>query len=143
MINMEDMKAGDGQRVERSLRVTKNRLGLTLSELKDTLARHKGTLPALKDRHAVRHFLERVERIERANGLRPFTGPTFREARQELGLTPLQMLAVLGMKATPSMRSHISQMETGKKAINPAAARLLRAYLSGYRPIDWPEEDTA
>jgi len=54
-------------------------------------------------------------------------------ARQRLGLTQAGLARVLGYRSAMA----ISNLERGTKNIGPAAARLLRAYLDGYRPPDW------
>lgn len=63
------------------------------------------------------------------------TPDQLREARQRLGLTQVELAAVLGIT-----KDHLSDCERGAraKALGPSAARLLRAYLEGYRPSDWP-----
>jgi DNA-binding transcriptional regulator YiaG len=62
------------------------------------------------------------------------TPAEIRAARLSLGLTPEQAAPLLGYGA----RSRISEIETGARNPSAAAARLLRAYLDGYRPSDWP-----
>lgn len=56
-----------------------------------------------------------------------------REARVKLGLTPEQMALLLGY----SNRNRVYQAEADGK-MDAAKVRLLRAYLDGYRPDDWP-----
>ena len=58
-------------------------------------------------------------------------------ARQQLGLTLAQMAAMLGYEGT-QCRSQVHNLETGRRDIRPAQRRLIEAYLSGYRPPDWP-----
>lgn len=67
-----------------------------------------------------------------------FTHDQVRAARDELGLTQAQLAAVLGCTL-----QHVKAMEAAPdrrnpRSVRPAYARLLRAYLDGYRPADWP-----
>lgn len=63
------------------------------------------------------------------------TPAEFKQARQSLGLNrQSDAAAMLGYSRTAS----ISDIETGKAEPNGAAVRLLRAYIDGYRPADWP-----
>ncbi len=55
-------------------------------------------------------------------------------ARKALGLTQPQLAEVMGL----GHGNRVSDWERGVKDINPQAARLLAAYISGYRPDDWP-----
>jgi len=58
-------------------------------------------------------------------------------ARQRLGLTLEAMATVLGYKG--SQRRHMQyDLETGRREIREPQRRLVEAYLSGYRPPDWP-----
>ena len=57
-----------------------------------------------------------------------------RRARKALGLTQAQLAAVMGYGG----RVRVAEIEGGRRALGPAAERLLRAYLAGYRPPDWP-----
>lgn len=54
-------------------------------------------------------------------------------ARQSLGLTLAQLSTVMGVRLMT-----VSDWERGVRHINPMGARLLTAYLNGYRPDDWP-----
>ena len=56
-------------------------------------------------------------------------------ARKALGLTQEQLAEVMGMRG----KTTISEWEGGKRNPTAAAVRLMRAYLEGYRPQDWPE----
>ena len=58
------------------------------------------------------------------------------QARATLGLTQRQMAAMLGRK----LRNY-QQWEAGDRRIDEAAARLIAAYIDGYRPQDWPKEE--
>lgn len=58
----------------------------------------------------------------------------FKEARQTLGLDQRQAAALLGY----GNATRISEIEAGKRNPSASVVRLLRAYLDGYRPDDWP-----
>lgn len=58
-------------------------------------------------------------------------------ARQRLGLNLEQMAAMLGYDGIQA-KSQAHHLETGRREIRPAQSRLVEAYLSGYRPADWP-----
>lgn len=62
------------------------------------------------------------------------TPAEFRAARLRLGLTPPQAADLLGYGS----RNRISEIEHGKRNPSAAVARLVQAYLDGYRPEDWP-----
>jgi transcriptional regulator with XRE-family HTH domain len=61
-------------------------------------------------------------------------------ARKRLGLTLEQMAMVLGYEGEQA-KSQVHHLETGRRDIRPAQRRLTEAYLSGYRPKDWPLSD--
>lgn len=68
-----------------------------------------------------------------------FTHTKFKEARRKLGLTQSNMAFVLSVSP-----QHVRRMETdpdnnSARPVNGTTARLVRAYLDGYRPADWPE----
>ena len=58
-------------------------------------------------------------------------------ARKRLGLTLKQAAALLGYDGLQA-KSQVHHLETGRRDIRPAQRRLMEAYLSGYRPHDWP-----
>lgn len=62
------------------------------------------------------------------------TPADIKQARQSLGLTQAQLALMLGYAATP----RISELERGERVPSACIMRLLRAYLAGYRPDDWP-----
>lgn len=62
------------------------------------------------------------------------TPAEIRTARQSLGLTQAQFALLLGYGA----KSRIAELENGARAPSGAVVRLIRAYLDGYRPADWP-----
>lgn len=58
------------------------------------------------------------------------------ESRKALGLTQEQAAKMLGYGA----KSRISEVETGARNASESVLRLLRAYIDGYRPADWPRQ---
>lgn len=60
-----------------------------------------------------------------------------REARRRLGLSLDRMAEMLGYDGQ-FRKDQMHKLETGAREIRPPQARLLRAYLEGYRPPDWP-----
>lgn len=63
------------------------------------------------------------------------TPAEIREARLALGLTLSQLASLLGYEAE---RQTGYKIESGIRPLRAPQERLLRAYLSGYRPDDWP-----
>ena len=61
------------------------------------------------------------------------TPEQFKEARRALGLDQKTAAQMLGYGAAP----RISELERGPR-IPETTARLMQAYLDGYRPPDWP-----
>lgn len=59
------------------------------------------------------------------------------KARERLKLTQAELARLLGYDGEAG-RAQISLMESGQRTIRPAQERLIRAYLEGYRPKDWP-----
>ena len=66
------------------------------------------------------------------------TPTDFREARRKLGLTQVQAATLLGYGAS----TRVSEIECGERTPDKCKLRLLRAYLDGYRPADWPTATT-
>lgn len=66
------------------------------------------------------------------------TPSEIREARQKLGLSASQLAAMLD--TDPQTIRRMEQSETAKTFRSPAPrmVRLIRAYIDGYRPEDWP-----
>ena len=66
------------------------------------------------------------------------TPAELKQARQSLGLTTAQLGAMLDTDAQTIRR--MEQRADAKTFRSPAPRmlRLLRAYLDGYRPADWP-----
>lgn len=67
-----------------------------------------------------------------------------RAARIKLKLNLAQMGYMLGFEGK-SVKASMHNLESGQRRVRPAQARLIRAYLSGYRPRDWgaypPDQD--
>lgn len=59
-------------------------------------------------------------------------------ARKRLGLTLEAMATMLGYEGE-QRRQMQYDLEIGRKRIRDPQRRLVEAYLSGYRPPDWPE----
>lgn len=68
------------------------------------------------------------------------THDQFARARKRLGLTLEQMADMLGYEGEQA-KSQVHHLETGRRDIRPAQRRLVDAYLSGYRPADWPQQE--
>jgi DNA-binding transcriptional regulator YiaG len=56
-----------------------------------------------------------------------------RMARLKLGLTQAELAAVMGIRTMS-----VSDWERGIRTPSSQSVRLIQAYLSGYRPADWP-----
>ena len=68
------------------------------------------------------------------------TPHTLAKARELLGLSLSDMARMLGYEGEQA-RSQAHHLETGRREIRPAQRRLIEAYLSGYRPDDWPRSE--
>lgn len=64
------------------------------------------------------------------------TAAELRAARDAIGLTQKQLATVMGLRGPAT----VAEWERDKRKIGPTAARLLAAYVNGYRPEDWPKE---
>ena len=62
------------------------------------------------------------------------TPADIKQARSDLGLTQAQLAPLLGY----ALPDRISELERGTRNPSGAVVLLLRAYLSGYRPPEWP-----
>ena len=67
------------------------------------------------------------------------TPAEIKQARQSLGLSAIQLAALLD--TDPQTIRRMEQSETASTFRKPAPrmVRLLRAYLDGSRPADWPQ----
>lgn len=63
-----------------------------------------------------------------------------REVQQQLGLSDAALAAVMGLSQASAWRRHkVRDPSKGShRELSPVAVRLLKAYLEGYRPADWP-----
>jgi transcriptional regulator with XRE-family HTH domain len=59
---------------------------------------------------------------------------SIRETRKSLGLTQTQFADVIGYND----KTAVSALEAGSRNPSATVVRLIRAYLDGYRPDDWP-----
>jgi len=66
------------------------------------------------------------------------TPDEIRTACETLGLTQAQLAAVMGLRGA----SGVSEWVTGARKPGRQSVRLLRAYLDGYRPADWPSQSS-
>jgi DNA-binding transcriptional regulator YiaG len=67
------------------------------------------------------------------------TPDQIKQARHTLGLTLAQMGEMLGYEGN-HVRVQMDDLETGRRPLRGCQERLLRAYLDGYRPPDWPRD---
>lgn len=64
------------------------------------------------------------------------TNEEFRGIRNRLGLTQIQLAAVLGYANALQISSY--ERSTNPRQVPQLLDRLMRAYDEGYRPGDWP-----
>ena len=65
------------------------------------------------------------------------TPESIRKARHSLGLSLEAMATVLGYEGK-QRRAMMHLIELGERRVREPQRRLVEAYLSGYRPDDWP-----
>lgn len=70
------------------------------------------------------------------------TPQALKEARHQLGLSLSQMAHMLGYEGE-HCKQQVRHMEMGNRTIREPQRRLVEAYLSGYRPPDWPAKKEA
>ena len=63
------------------------------------------------------------------------TPSELKQSRQSLGLTQAQLAPLLGY----GDKTRISELEVGTREPGGSVVLLMRAYLAGYRPKDWPK----
>ena len=68
------------------------------------------------------------------------TPTELKEARQSLGLSVRQMAELLETDPQSVRRMEMSHERSTHRFPPPRVERLIRAYLDGYRPDDWPWE---
>ncbi|MEO1408171.1 MAG: hypothetical protein AAFV54_17055, partial [Pseudomonadota bacterium] len=68
------------------------------------------------------------------------TPKQIKQARHTLGLSLSQLAAMLGYQSDnpAGLRTMGAKLEDGRRTLRDPQRRLLDAYLSGYRPDDWP-----
>jgi transcriptional regulator with XRE-family HTH domain len=69
------------------------------------------------------------------------TPKQFKEARRKLGLSVSQMAKALGVSDMQIRRMQIAPDKGSHREVQPTTEKLIRAYLDGYRPKDWPQEN--
>lgn len=62
-------------------------------------------------------------------------------ARKRLGLSLEAMATMLGYRGV-QRRQMQYDLETGRREIREPQKRLVQAYLAGYRPADWPTQES-
>ena len=68
-----------------------------------------------------------------------FTPDEIKQAQRKLGLSDIVFAPMLGCSVVQLRRLKVKKPGAASaRTITPATARLLRAYLDGYRPDDWP-----
>ncbi len=67
------------------------------------------------------------------------THTEFKQARHLLGLTQSQMGQMLSVSPQHIRRMETSPTNKSARQVNGTTARLVTAYLDGYRPTDWPQ----
>jgi transcriptional regulator with XRE-family HTH domain len=69
------------------------------------------------------------------------TPKQFKEARKRLGLSVSQMAAALGVGDVQIRRMQVDADKESHRPVMPTTEKLIRAYLDGYRPRDWPAQE--
>lgn len=64
----------------------------------------------------------------------------FGEARRKLGLSCSQLARLLDTDAQTVRRYEMDEDAATARKPAPRVVRLMRAYLAGYRPDDWPQD---
>lgn len=114
----------------------KKELGLTNHEIKVAFEKHASTSdPEI----ALDRLLSDLKSLIFDNpSVIPVTHTVLKAARLELELTQKQMAKFIGHKITERTRTHMERLESGERPITEVTTRIVRAYLSGHRPPDWP-----
>lgn len=66
------------------------------------------------------------------------THAEIKQARHRLGLTTRQLAEMLDTDPQSVRRMELPPDRSTSRPAPPRVARLVRAYLAGYRPDDWP-----
>lgn len=84
-------------------------------------------------------MLERIETLEaERDGPCQMTSAEIKEARHTLGLSASQLAKLLDTDPQTIRRMEQSEAANTFRRPAPRMVRLIRAYLDGYRPGDWP-----
>lgn len=67
------------------------------------------------------------------------TAEDLKRARRKLGLSVNQLADVLGVTSLHVRRMETDPSRSSSREIQPATANLIKAYLEGYRPKNWPK----
>lgn len=127
--------------IKQLLEKTKINLGLTPSELKALEAKMKKQLQnQASDSFNVRVWLEVYE--SKAE-FEPLTPELLREARLHLGLTGQELAIVCGFKQSEHAYKQVQACERGERPISDFVSRIVRAFLTGHRPPDWPQSNSS
>lgn len=71
------------------------------------------------------------------------TSGNFREARHRLGLSVAELATMLGVDPVHVRRMEMQPGKPTHRPVRETTERLVRAYLDGYRPQDWPRAPVA
>jgi DNA-binding transcriptional regulator YiaG len=66
------------------------------------------------------------------------TPAEFRAARQSLGLSVNQMAALLEVRPVHVRKMELDESLPSNRRVMPITEKLVRAYVDGYRPHNWP-----
>ncbi|KAB0675605.1 hypothetical protein [Aureimonas leprariae] len=73
----------------------------------------------------------------------PMSFAEFKRAQEAVGLTDAQLAQMLGFEDPQHLRRlKTSPDKAHHKRVMPYTARLMRAYVDGYRPSDWPSSES-
>lgn len=84
----------------------------------------------------------RLKRLHENGGYynKPLDAVTFKEARLFLGLDYIPMAQMLGFKVNSNTRTAMKRIEDDARPVSGTVSVIMRAFLSGYRPGNWPME---
>ena len=68
------------------------------------------------------------------------TPAQIKEARQSLGLSVADLARLIDTDPQTVRRMEYDETASTHRAPAPRMVRLIRAYVDGYRPMDWPKE---
>lgn len=63
----------------------------------------------------------------------------FKDARAKLGLTVIEMAKLLGVHKVQIRRYQTPEDLESHREVPPDKATMVRTFLAGYRPADWPK----